>query len=309
MKIESLSRLLPEDLIITLADVGSAGGLHKRWLRARPKVAGLLFEPREGGTARRAGNDIIYPIALGPDAGTATLNVTALANMSSILRPSDALLQSYARKYAHTRIVETFDMPVDTLDALASREGTQVDALKVDTQGSELGILQGASQCLKSTIFAAEVEVSFFQRYEGQAVFCDIEAFMVEHGFELLDLQRLKRYRRANSAGIGNRSLGAGQRAGRLAYGDAIFFLREDLLHARLEALDAGSAESLALKAVLVLVVYGKPDMAAHLFDLLSFAVREPFRGEVGSWLKRHGRGPLRAGVLHHVTDWLARHV
>lgn len=309
MKITSLLPLLPPDLRIALADIGSAGGLHGRWEAARPIVSGLLFEPRDGSEPRREGADTIYPIALGPAAGREALNVTALANMSSTLKPNGELLRTYAKKFAHTRIVETIEMPVDTLDALAGREGRAIDVIKVDTQGSELGILEGSRACLGSSVIMAEVEVSFFHRYEGQALFCDITGFMAEQGFELLDLYRLKRYRRANSFGVGNMSLGGGQRAGRLAYGDAIFFLREDLLLARIEAASPDDAEALALKAVLALLIYGKPDMAAYLFDRTADAVREPWRGKIRGWLARLGRGPLRAGVLHHALDYLARHV
>jgi hypothetical protein len=229
--------------------------------------------------------------------------------MSSTLKPNAALLQTYARKFAHTRITGTIGMRVDTLDALVTGEGVAVDAIKVDTQGSELGILAGAVGCLGSSVLMAEVEVSFFQRYEGQATLCDVAAFMTGHGFELIDLYRLKRYRRANSAGIGNMSLGKGQRAGRLAYGDAFFMLREDKLRARIDAAEPAAAEAMALKAVLVMLVYGKPDMAAQLFDQLGFVVREPWRGSIMQWLGKLGRRPTGTGVLHHVFDYLARHV
>lgn len=308
MKTNALLRLLPPDLRITLADVGSAGGLHGRWRAVRPIVSGVLFEPREGGETRREGGDIIYPVALGPSAGTATLNVTQLANMSSTLKPNAALLESFAKKFAHTQVVDTFQMPVDTLDALAARDGHRIDAIKVDTQGSELGILEGAVACLRESILLAEVEVSFFQRYRDQALAWDIIGFMAAQGFELIDLYRLKRYRRVNSAGIGNMSLGGGQRAGRLAYGDAIFILTEERLHARMAAASPEEAEAMALKSMLGLLIYGKPDMAAHLFDSTADAVREPVRTKVQAWLNALGRRPLRAGVLHHVLDYLARH-
>jgi FkbM family methyltransferase len=309
VSLASLLGRLPPDLRIVLADIGSAGGLPGRWQAVRPIVSGLLFEPRDVAETRRDGADLIFPIGLGPAPGTATLNITALANMSSTLKPNAALLQTYARKFAHTRITGTIGMRVDTLDALVAGEGVAVDAIKVDTQGSELGILAGAVGCLGSSVLMAEVEVSFFQRYEGQATLCDIAAFMADHGFELIDLYRLKRYRRANSAGIGNMSLGKGQRAGRLAYGDAFFMLREDKLRARIDAAEPAAAEAMALKAVLLMLVYGKPDMAAQLFDQLGSVVREPWRGSIAQWLGKLGRRPTGTGVLHHVFDYLARHV
>lgn len=309
IKFAALKGGLPGDMQIVLADVGSAGGVHKRWKPVRPIVSALLFEPREGGETQQQGRDTIFPIALGPQAGRATLNVTALPNMSSTLPPNRALLETFRKKGAHTRITSTFDMPVDTLDAVAARSGRTVDAIKVDTQGSELSILQGAAQCLSGSVIVAEVEVSFFQRYEGQALAWDVVAFMESQGFELLELSRLKRYRRLNAAGVGNRSMGGGQRAGRLAYGDALFFLEESRLLNRIDGLPPVDGEALALKAIVALLVYGKPDMAAHLFDRTRHVVAPARRGPLETYFASLARGPFRAGVVHHVLDYLARHV
>lgn len=294
---------------MVLADIGSAGGLHGRWRGVRGLVNGVLFEPREGGEVRREGGDTIHPVGLGQAAGEATLNVTALPNMSSTLEPNAVLLQTFAKKGGHTLIVERMTMQVDTLDAVAEREGLRIDAIKVDTQGSELEILRGAADCLKNSVIVAEVEVSFFQRYSGQALCGDVVAFMAEQGFELIDLYRLKRYRRLNAAGIGNRSLGAGQRAGRLAYGDAIFLLREDRLRDRIQAAEPAMAEAIVLRSVLAMIVYGKPDMAAHLFDQFQSHVGAPLRAPLASWFAALGKRRPRAGVLHHLFDYLARHV
>lgn len=309
MTLASLIARFPPEFRIVLADIGSAGGLHGRWKAVRPVVSGVLFEPREGGEVRREGRDTIYPIGLGEAAGVATLNITALPNMSSTLKPNADLLRSFAKKGKHTQVTETIDMTVDSLDAIAAREGLRIDALKVDTQGSELGILHGARDCLRHSAVMAEVEVSFFHRYQSQAVVGDVLQFMTEQGFELIDLYRLKRYRRLNAAGIGNLSLGGGQRAGRLAYGDAIFFLREDHLLARIEGADAIAGEAIALRSILAMMVYGKPDMAAHLFDKTRAAIREPWRSQLSAWFERVGKRPLRTGLLHHAFDYLARHV
>ncbi len=308
MTIQGFARLLPAEARIVLADVGSAGGLHKRWKPVASAVEALLFEPREGGEVRREGHATTFPIALGAEAGKATLNITALPNMSSTLRPNAALLGLFRKKPVHTRIVETAEMPVDTLDAVVSEHGIAVDAIKVDTQGSELGVLKGAHAALRHSIVIAEVEVSFFQRYENQPTLCDIAAFMAAHDFALIDLTRLKRYRYANAEGIKNLALGGGQRAGRLAYGDALFIKTDDALLARLEGLPAPEAEALLLKVLLGLLVYGKPDLAASLYDRLGRFLSEPRKDAAGAVLRRLGRRPY-GGILHHVADYLARNV
>lgn len=302
---KKLLRAWRPDLELVLADIGAAGGLKDRWAPARPVVSAMLFEPRDGGEPRKLGRDTLYPVALGPAPGRATLNLTALPNMSSTLQPNAELLRTFRKKGKQTSITGTVDMTVDTLDAVAAREGKRVDAIKVDTQGSEAGILEGARACLSGSIFIAEIEVSFLERYCGQPLLRDIESSMGAHGFELVDLYRLKRYRRANSFGIGNISLGRGQRAGRLAYGDALFVLSEDRLAERIGA----EGEDLAMKAIVALLVYGKADLAASLFE----RVRASFGAERGDAVARYlrslGRQRLSRNRLHHVLDYLARNV
>lgn len=301
---KSLLRACRSGFEIVVADIGSAGGLNPRWNPVRSIVSAILFEPREGGEPRREGRDILYPVGLGPEAGRAQLNVTHLPNMSSTLAPNAELLRSFRKKGAHTEITSAIEIPVDTLDAVLMRDGRQADAIKVDTQGSELDILQGAKDCLSNSCLIAEIEVSFLERYRGQALFRDIEAHMSEHGFVLLDLYRLKRYRRLNSSGIGNISLGAGHRAGRLAYGDAIFMLDEKRLMERI----VGQGEDAAMKMIFCLLVYGKPDIAAALFDQTADGFGPERRAAVGKHLRALGR-QVRRNSVHHVFDYLVRRV
>jgi len=303
MGLKSFLSLCPPDFEIVLADVGAAGGIKDRWAPARAVVAAMLFEPRDGGEPRRRGRDMLYPVALGDAPGRAVLNVTALPNMSSTLLPNAALLESFRKKGAHTSVLNTVEMPVDTLDAIVARDAKRVDAIKVDTQGSELAILKGAHACLSSSVIVAEVEVSFLERYQGQPLFSDIESFMNGLGFVFHDFYRLKRYRAVNRAGLGNVSLGSGQRAGRLAYGDALFLLSEDRLLERVRA----EGETLALKIIIALLVYGKADLAARFFDLSA----DRFGAERRARIARELRGfkGLRHSQFHHVIDYLARHV
>jgi len=264
MGLAGLIAALPQDFALTLVDVGSAGGLHPRWRPFRPILSAILFDPREaaasGGFGR--GQTRVYPVALSDQAGEAALNITALANMSSFLVPDPEVFGRYRKKGRDAGVTSTETVPVDRLDALALADGFRPNVLKVDTQGSELMVLRGSEESLKSVLLA-EVEVSFFQRYSGQPVFADIEAWMKDRGFELIELYRLKRYRAQNSLGIYQPLLGGGQRSGRVAYGDAIFLRKEGgILDA--SAQDGGTS---LLRAVVALLAYGKADHAAALLE------------------------------------------
>jgi FkbM family methyltransferase len=256
---------LPADFVLTVVDVGSAGGLHKRWRPFEPVLSAVLFEPREGASASGSlgrGQSRTYPVALGDKAGEVDLYITQLANMSSFLKPDAEVFGRYRKKGADARVVGTEKVPVDRFDALAEADGIRPDVLKVDTQGSELLVLKGAEQSLAS-VLVAEIEVSFFRRYAGQPVFAEIEAWMNERGFELVELHKLKRYRAANSLGIRQPVFGGAQRSGRVAYGDAIFMRSP---HAILAAAREDSGASI-LKAMVALLAYGKADHAAALLD------------------------------------------
>lgn len=301
-----LARLSPAPEIV-VADVGSIGGLARRWAPAAGVVAPLLFDPREGGAERRDGRARIFPVALAAGPGTAKLNLTALGNMSSTLVPNAALLARFRKKPSHTKLVGHAEMPADSLDNVAAAAGVAVDVLKVDTQGSELEILEGAEASLRGSIFFAEVEVSFLERYRGQALFDEVVAHLRARGFELIDLYRPKRYRHANSAGVANVSLGSGQRAGRLAYADAWFLLSEERLAARMDALDGEAAAAMAQKAMIVLLVYGKADLAARLYDIVADRLPPPAREAWGRYLRGLARRAYGLQNLHHVVDFLAR--
>src|SRR5512134_3302443 len=225
----------PADFYLTLVDVGSAGGAQPRWRRFAPLLSAVLFDPREPAASGRLGRGQtrVYPVALGAATGEALLHVTALANMSSVLEPNLPLMQTFRKKGPHAEVVERVKVPVTTLDALAAEDRFAPDVLKIDTQGS---------------VVLAEVEVSFLARYRGQPLCDDIVTTMRALGFELIELHRLKRYRAKNALGIANVGLGLGQRAGRIAYGDAIFLRTEADLVAR------GAVA--VLKAILALVAY-----------------------------------------------------
>lgn len=264
MNVSRLIEALPADLTITLVDVGSAGGTHDRWDDFGPLLSKILFDPREGAATGSLGRGAtrIYPVALGNASGEAELFLTGMANMSSFLRPDPEQFALYGKKARDSAVTATEMVKVERLDELARRDDFAPDVLKVDTQGSELLVLKGAQSALRSVV-VAEVEVSFFARYKGQPLFAEIEAFMNEEGFELIDLLKLKRYRAENSFGIRNAGVREGERSGRLAYADAIFLRRKEQI---LETGRSDGGKSL-LRAAIALVAYGKADLAAKLLD------------------------------------------
>jgi FkbM family methyltransferase len=270
-------------------------------------VRALLFEPRDAEAVIASEREVSFPVALAESAGTRELRITAMPNMSSLLEPNEQLLGSFRKKGAHARVERRISVQVEPMDALLGREGLVVDALKIDTQGSELQILQGAEQALANSVVLAEVEVSFIERYVGQAMAAELLAWMQGRGFQLIELYRLKRYRALNSLGVANVGTGAGHRAGQLAYGDAVFVAGDDLLARRWAAMPPEAVRHQLLALLLSLLVYGKVDIAAATFERHRKLLDEPLRAVLGDWLPRWRRTQYGRGGLHLLLDYLAR--
>lgn len=122
------------------------------------------------------------------------------------------------------------------------------DFIKLDTQGTELPILQGGLSVLQSCSMV-EVEVEFIEMYEGQNLFSDIMSFMLKQGFDLFHMNRVFSQRRGFSAFA----------KGQLTFGDALFVRREDCL-------SEYTSEKL-LNFIILLINYGYLDMASHLIS------------------------------------------
>ena len=135
------------------------------------------------------------PNALGSQDGTsATLHITKKPGCSSLLKPNYDLCNQFEFG-SNMEIVGQYPMTLSRLDTVCD---VQPDMLKVDTQGTELDILQGAGRLL-DRVMAVELEVEFVPQYEGQALFADIDAFMRSKGFMLRGLRRTSWRQRAPS--------------------------------------------------------------------------------------------------------------
>lgn len=305
MSLAAIARALPEDFRIVLADIGSAGGLHRRWAPVRSHVLALLFDPLE--PAESDEGTRYFRTALARAKGEVEIHVTRRASMTSMLRPNAPLLARFWDKPQHTEIVQGFSAPADSLDAVLGAAGLSVDAVKIDVQGGEGEVVAGAARALRESVFLAEIELSFFERYQGLVPFAGMVAAMDGLGFDLVDIGRIKRYRYANSFGVVNPGLGFGDRAGRLAFCDALFLLKDEILLARIAA-DRGGG--LGLKAVLAALVHGKADLAAFLFDACGPALPAPAHGAIAAHLRRlKGRRHFGRKGWHRALDYLARRV
>lgn len=90
----------------------------------------------------------------------------------------------------HVRTLQT--KCLDTI--LSSRNIHKVDMIKLDVQGSEIEVLQGASQTLAKGVEFILLEVSVLQYNEGAPLFADVVAYMSSIGYVLFDIWDEQRY-------------------------------------------------------------------------------------------------------------------
>jgi FkbM family methyltransferase len=185
-----------------IADVGARGGLDEDLLPIAWACSAYGFEPEPGEAARlqeRADGrwrDVkILPWAVGGTSGAATLHVPEGPEGASLLEHNPAMVERFGYDNLHvTR--KTITVETVTLDAIrASGQLGPVDYLKVDIEGAELDLLKSAGTILEECS-ALKIECSFVPQRTGQPLIWDVVPFVLEAGFDLVDISGLHRWRR-----------------------------------------------------------------------------------------------------------------
>ena len=163
LRLAALCAHLEVSLVI---DAGANGGLWVSDLREagyQGRVASFEPDPSASAAlAARASADpawTAYPIGLGASRGTVELRLTDDSHFNSFLPQAEPIEQT-ATRVVHLARVERLD------EILEVAPGERI-FLKVDVQGYELPVLEGASGIMDRVV-GAQVEVSLIPLYEGQ---------------------------------------------------------------------------------------------------------------------------------------------
>jgi FkbM family methyltransferase len=209
----ALAKMLNQHRIDTVLDVGANEGqyaLSLRELGFRGRI--ISFEPlavAHQWLQRSAVKDaswIIPPrMAIGNQEGKIRLNVASNGASSSIL----PMLDAHQRGAPDVEYVGTEVVPISRLDRVAKEflgEARNI-FLKVDAQGFELQVLQGATELI-FRIAGAQLELSLVPLYESQALFSELIDWMRKEGFNIWGIL----------PGLADNS------SGRLLQADVVFF-------------------------------------------------------------------------------------
>ena len=207
-----LERLLA-DADLKFVDVGGRGDAFPPLLPFAHIARYYVFEPEVTEAARLEEefahkqnwrSVVVMAEAVGRSRGVANLYLTENPGMSSLLEPDPAVTRHICvwRKFGVTSVLQ---VPICPLDEAADRHGF-LDAafLKLDTQGSELDILQGGTRILESAV-GIYTEASFQPFYKGQPLFGDLDSYLRSQGFSLFTMDRTmlrrSRYRKTMYSG------------------------------------------------------------------------------------------------------------
>jgi FkbM family methyltransferase len=204
---------------IVVLDVGARGGAHSRWLpfSSAVQIVGIDADADECARLNARPHKVpsrFLPVALGrTDGQNATLYVTKQPGCSSLLEPNAAFLEPFPYRWAF-EVVRRVPVVLTSLDTVCAVEKLRPTVVKLDTQGSELDILHGGLEALRS-VCLVETEVEFNPLYRNQPLFGDVDAFLRTQGFALLGLRR-DYFRRSKE--------GTSAAGGTIVHGDALFY-------------------------------------------------------------------------------------
>jgi FkbM family methyltransferase len=191
-----LRKLFKQFDVDCVIDVGANDGGYARFLRLEVGYTGLLlsFEPVSAlaATCRTAAandpNWHIFDCAIGNENTETEINVAAYSKFSSLLPAAESLPDAMSALMAtsHKEVVKVRRLD-HVLPELRRTHGYKRPYLKVDTQGFDLAVLEGAGD-LMQTMVAAQTELSFRPIYKGMPSWRTVMDVLEAHRFSVSNM-------------------------------------------------------------------------------------------------------------------------
>lgn len=174
-EIQALARFLSAFAVDCLFDVGANRGQYATMARRDAGYKGtiLSFEPNPAVFAelqRRAASDRhwhVFNMALSDFDGPASFNIMAADQFSSLKTPSGAQDAIFAER---NKVMQTVEMQCRRLDTLLpdlmAQHGFKRPFLKMDTQGHDMAVCEGAGVVL-TQMLGVQTELGVRPIYEG----------------------------------------------------------------------------------------------------------------------------------------------
>ncbi|MDA9886378.1 FkbM family methyltransferase [Flavobacteriaceae bacterium] len=242
---------IDEKFALKFIDVGAAEDIHPRWKRVIKFTNYIGFEPDKRSSDllnenKNCKSYKIYPFALWSKKQKLNINFTQEPRVSSYYYPNSEFLNRY-KNAERFKILKQLE--VDSID-LDSLEIAEIDFIKIDIQGGELEVINGAKESLKGCL-GLELEVEFLDLYKGQPLFGDLKRKLLDYGLEFIDFINLCRWERDRFNGFGH-----------CVFGDAIFLKSPEFIFSE-------NNQDLISRYLAILLLYKRFDLIDKCFSLM----------------------------------------
>ena len=252
---------LDERYPLMLVDVGAMGGIARKWDVLGEAVKVLAFEADEREYQKLKSTDRVQYLNYLVHGRSEDLifHISKAAGKSSVYPPNMPLLDRFPLSDRFT-VVDQLRFPasrVRSFDDLV-KEGVidDLDFIKLDTEGTELSILQGAQKHVLPGVFGVQLEVEFVEKCLDQPLFRQVDECMAVNGFQLMDLRRQYWKRKEFGEYIGK---------GQLVFGDVLYVKTVEAFAAAMASMELARAKAKIQKAILICLVYRLCDHAMVL--------------------------------------------
>jgi FkbM family methyltransferase len=171
-----------------LVDVGANTGEFSAAVARLVALAGVhAFEPQIDCHAAlstvlaQIPNSHLHRAAVGAEAGEIELICTANSKLASVLSPMEEVADGYVKGDFHVQ--NRVKVPLVRLDDVLPGD-SRIGLLKIDVQGFELPVLEGASKTLEATD-ALLMEINYVRHYQGGASFDHVYEVLRRRGFRV----------------------------------------------------------------------------------------------------------------------------
>ena len=184
--------LLSKLNINTVFDIGANTGQYAISLRELGYSNRIIsFEPLESAFKKLQNNSkgienwFTYNYALGSEDCMSTINIAANSYSSSILK----MLSSHMESAPESGYINKEEIEIKRLDSIFNSFsiGNDKVMLKIDTQGYEKSVIDGAAKILDK-ISLIQLEMSIIPLYEGEMLFMEMINYLDKKGFQLISL-------------------------------------------------------------------------------------------------------------------------
>ncbi len=182
-----------KSVLTTVIDAGARYGIHPTWEKFNGELLYLAFEPDKEESERlsRLNTRKDYEVincALDNIQGEKNLHIAKHRGCSSFLLPDDEKEWFGSYRVGQGDVESVVKVKTVTIDSFAEERGLEIDFIKVDTEGTELEVIEGGRDQLRRHIMGIRTTAYFQADYKGQRLFPEMQNFLKENGFYLLNL-------------------------------------------------------------------------------------------------------------------------